>query len=153
MNNRKAGSGKLVMFFTSDTEKKRQIEELCRRVGASTRLLKSENLNTPVGTLAGITHGDSSAKKTSGMAVSSHVPAASGVSGAPDGKAPFGATVPEMMVFCGFTSEALDEFLKAYREANIQPIALKAIVTPYNHSWNLYQLSQELFREHLQMNS
>jgi hypothetical protein len=138
MNNRKAGSGKLVMFFTSDTEKKRQIEELCRRAEASTRLLKSENLNTPVGTLAGITHGGSTAKNASG---------------APDGKAPDGAMVPEMMVFCGFTSEALDEFLKAYREANIQPIALKAIVTPYNHSWSLYQLSQELFREHLAMSS
>lgn len=55
----------------------------------------------------------------------------------------------EMMVFSGLTSEELDTFLKAYRDAGIAPISLKAIVTPSNIFWSAGQLYGELMKEHL----
>lgn len=58
---------------------------------------------------------------------------------------------PELMIFSGVSSEALDLFLGAWRMAGITPIFLKAILTPYNYTWTVYQLTQELIREHTAM--
>ena len=53
----------------------------------------------------------------------------------------------EMMVICGLNSNDLDEFLKAYREAKIPPVRLKAALTPHNMVWSAARLYHELIRE------
>ena len=67
------------------------------------------------------------------------------LSNTPDTGAEFPA---EMMVFSGMDSQALDRFLKKYRELQIAPITLKAVLTPNNIFWNPRQLYGELQKEH-----
>lgn len=57
----------------------------------------------------------------------------------------------EMMVMCGFQPDALDAFLKAYREAGIPPVWLKATLTPHNMNWSADRLYSELAAEHKQL--
>lgn len=52
----------------------------------------------------------------------------------------------EAMVLRGLTGKRLDALLKAMREENLN-IALKAVVTAQNMSWELQQLLRELRRE------
>ncbi len=54
----------------------------------------------------------------------------------------------ELMAFCGFSDSRLNAFLRAYREALIPPVALKAVVTPHNREWRLIDLFRELQQEH-----
>lgn len=54
----------------------------------------------------------------------------------------------ELMAFCGFSDSSLNDFLQAYRRAQIAPVALKAVVTPHNREWRLIDLFGELKREH-----
>ncbi|MGN0267050.1 MAG: DUF3783 domain-containing protein [Lachnospiraceae bacterium] len=60
---------------------------------------------------------------------------------------PMGAELPEMLIFSGVENGLLDQFLASYRKKGLAPIALKAIVTPFNVSWSLYQLIKELEKE------
>ncbi len=57
----------------------------------------------------------------------------------------------QMMVMCGFSPDELDAFLKAYREAGIPPVWLKATVTPHNINWSAARLYRELAEEHRQL--
>ena len=57
----------------------------------------------------------------------------------------------EMMVMCGFQSDELDTFLKAYREMGIPPVWLKATLTPHNMNWSGAELYRELAEEHRQL--
>lgn len=66
-------------------------------------------------------------------------------------KAPALWRMPEMLIFCGFGDKELDDFLAAWRRAGILPVALKAVVTPYNIGWSLYELAAELEKEHREM--
>ena len=50
-----------------------------------------------------------------------------------------------------FKPDELDVFLKAYREAGIPPVWLKATVTPHNMTWSAAQLYRELAEEHRQL--
>ena len=54
----------------------------------------------------------------------------------------------DVLVMKNFTSERIDRLLAELRKAGVPKIALKAIVTPQNVSWNFYTLYQELIREH-----
>jgi hypothetical protein len=45
-------------------------------------------------------------------------------------------------------SGQVDDFLAAYRETGLAPVALKAVVTPGNIRWNAQELFRELLREH-----
>lgn len=57
------------------------------------------------------------------------------------------AFVDEMIVFKGFDQEMLGTFLAQYRQAGIEPVALKAGLTPTNVQWNSAQLHAELQQE------
>ena len=65
--------------------------------------------------------------------------------------ATFAWQMPELLVFSGLQENSLQLFLAAYREAQIEQIPLKAIVTPHNISWSIYELSRELASEHAAM--
>ena len=58
--------------------------------------------------------------------------------------------MPEVILFNGFNDESLQHFLTAYRQAGIEKVALKAVVTLYNITWTLYDLIQHLKEESAQ---
>ena len=69
---------------------------------------------------------------------------------APAGSGSNGKPVPfsdEMMVFCGLEPDLLDRFLAEYRNREIVPIPLKAVLTPYNAKWTPGRLCMELKKE------
>ena len=57
----------------------------------------------------------------------------------------------EMLVFAGMDQPEVFAFLQALREAGIGPVALKAMVTPFNACWSPEALFQELEKEHAAM--
>jgi hypothetical protein len=66
----------------------------------------------------------------------------------PGRHAPVLWNMPDLLVFFAFENAALDAFLAEYRAAGLPPAALKAMVTPYNLTWSVYELTEELQREH-----
>ena len=60
----------------------------------------------------------------------------------PAEKVPAGYELPEVLIFSG---------LAAYRQAAIEPIALKAVVTPHNAAWSVRALVEELQKERAAM--
>ncbi|MBR4144018.1 MAG: DUF3783 domain-containing protein [Lachnospiraceae bacterium] len=58
--------------------------------------------------------------------------------------------MPEVILFNGFNDESLQGFLASYRAAGIEKVALKAVVTPYNITWTLYDLIEHLKEESAQ---
>lgn len=117
---------KKVLLFHVKKEKGEQIRALCRDFEMDAVTVDSRRYLEPLGVIAGI-------------------------QGIPhSGKIYQGEDFPmEMMVFSGTPQELLDAFLKKYRERSIEPIALKAIITPTNIFWNARQLYEELAREHM----
>lgn len=56
--------------------------------------------------------------------------------------------LPEpMLVFCGLNSALLHQVLEVLRLAQLPPIAMKAVLTETNLSWDTHQLYEELLKE------
>lgn len=121
---------KYVIFYVEDNKKKREITKLCSRLGFQTKQLSLADINTEVGVIAGIN------KMNSQL-----------LSNTETVKAPIGFRLPEILIFSGFTEDVLDIFLSEYKKAEIEPIALKAVITLHNIKWSLYQLVSELLKE------
>ena len=56
-------------------------------------------------------------------------------------------SLPEIIVFSDTNEEELKRFLDEYRLRGIEKIKLKAMVTPFNLSWSLYELVEHLKEE------
>lgn len=54
---------------------------------------------------------------------------------------------PEIMIMNGFKGNQLDLFLGKLKTSDVSKIDLKAIVTPYNMRWSIYELTLELIKE------
>ncbi len=54
----------------------------------------------------------------------------------------------ELLVMKNFSNSRLDELLMNLRRAGVEKIALKAVITDTNCKWKLYDLYQELIKEH-----
>lgn len=118
----------LVIFHVQDFKKEKQITKLCSQLGLHTRKLCQSDVNKKVGVLAGMKEQKGTKE---GIAM----------------KAPAGYQLPEVMIFSGVPDGVLDKFLMEYKKAEIPPVPLKAVVTPYNITWTLYELTGELIRE------
>lgn len=62
-----------------------------------------------------------------------------------------GAANQEILLFSNLTENKLDEFLSAYKTAGIEPVSLKAVVTPTNEKWTIEELAEELMKERAAM--
>lgn len=114
-----------ILLFHIDRKKQSQIEQLCRSMQIQAILVERHQYGESLGALARI----------QGMPLT-HVPFQ-------------GAEFPlEMLVFSGMDSQALDLFLKKYKETQLAPIPLKAVLTPYNVFWSAEKLYGELLKEH-----
>ena len=115
----------IILLFHVNIFKQGSIRELCREQGIAVSVVSDSDLDKTIGVLAGM-------KNLKGAAGT-------------------GKTVPfddEMMVFCGMNDPGqLDRFLEEYRKREIQPIALKAVITPYNMRWTPGRLCAELKKE------
>ncbi len=68
-----------------------------------------------------------------------------------DGAQTEGEDSPEILLFSNLTKTKLDEFLAAYKTAGIEPVSLKAVVTPTNEKWTIEELTKELIKERAAM--
>ncbi len=117
------------MFYSiKDELQAGQIARLCLRMDIQAKALTWADYDRTVGEVAGI-------------ALSGKNPIRE------KKKIPLGYQVPDIMIFCGMPDGSLDRFLSEYRKEKIAPVPLKAVVTPYNVSWTIYELILELGRE------
>ena len=62
------------------------------------------------------------------------------------------AALPEeMLLLSGLNNQQLNALLRGFRTDRIEPVALKAILTPTNSSWDSITLYQALLEEHAAM--
>ena len=117
-----------ILLFGVNTQKDRAVRVAAEKIGADVTVVDRRDYGQKIGALAGI----------SGF----HK----------DGKAYRGPDfVTEMLVFSGMDSQQVDTFLAEYKATGLQPVALKAIVTPHNVSWTADALYRELMKEHIQL--
>lgn len=122
----------MILYYVQDEKKKIQMEVLDMSMSIATKQLKPSDLDTQVGTLAGL-------------------------KGAPpldipqEEKAPAIFCMPEIIIFSGIPDKKLDEFLFSYKKVGLSPTKLKAVITPKNVSWTLYHLIRELSLERAQI--
>lgn len=117
-------NSKKVLLFQITKDKEAKIQDLCRELGMEAVAVEPKQYLEPLGVLAGVPGIPHSGKVYQGMVMPM-----------------------EMMVFSGINQELLDRFLKKYKERAIEPIALKAVLTPTNIFWNAKQLQEELWKE------
>ncbi len=140
-------SSKILLFRVAPA-KTVQIKALCQSLKIQVLTIRHDQYHRPLGQLAGIKGFASPAPATTRIQRS--------VSTSADTFGPLpGIGIPrtELMVFCGFSSDALDAFLEAYKQAQIAPIPLKAVITPANIGWDAHTLYTELLKEHAQFKS
>ena len=115
---------KKILLFHVNIFKQNSLRKLCDDLGIETCVVTDKELSMRLGAIAGMP-----------------APAGSGSNGKP---VPFS---DEMMVFCGLEPDLLDRFLAEYRNREIVPIPLKAVLTPYNAGWTPGRLCMELKKE------
>ncbi len=116
-------------LYCKDSLKQKQIEEIATLLKIKVFAITPQDLSKSVGSLAGIS-------KTPGKKVT----------------VPVFYNMPEILLFSGINDKKLDTFLASYKMKNIEPISLKAVVTMYNCNWSLFELIEELKKEHANMN-
>ena len=121
--------GAILLSYVKGREKEEQLQKLCKRLNIANIRIGQQDMEKELGELCGIYIG---AKGT-------HAPA------------PLLYQMPELLIFSGIPEGMLDLILAEYRKEKIEPVALKAIVTPHNISWTVYELSSDLAREHAAM--
>ena len=117
----------MILLFNINIIKQSSITSLCREMRIDVHVSRKEDLNKTIGEIAGMT-------------------SSSGCGGNP---VPF---TEEMIVFCGMDPDQLEEFLLQYHLREIEPVALKAVMTKYNASWTPGRLCAELKKEHESIN-
>jgi len=117
-------SQKTILIYEMKKEKEKKILELCGKKQIAVRTVQLSEYGQSLGSLAkisGILKNETREEKT--------------------------LLGEEMMVFSGMDRNEMDLFLEEYKNMGIAPVALKAILTPYNIFWNTRQLYEELQKE------
>lgn len=121
----------LILFYNLNNEKGRTIKLICLKLKIRIRPVAPEDYFKPVGTLAGFRElpvSDAGNNKTSTCEND--------------------VFSDEMLVMKDFDNRLLDRFLLEMKRAKIERIALKAVLTPDNITWNSIELHDELIKEH-----
>jgi len=115
-----------LLFYVKKTEKRDSILKLCRTLDIDILELSQGDLSKKISSLLGFEMLPLTGEKQ---------------------EIPAFYAMPEVLLFSGFQEDELDYFLKCYRENGIERVSLKAVATPYNLTWSLYQLISELQEE------
>ena len=119
--------GAQVFLHIPDKNKFDRISKLCEKCGYSCCQIQNADVNR---TILELISGQSAGKKVS---------------------APPLYFLPEMIIFQGLTDKEVHQFLEAYRAEGLPTVDLKAVVTPWNLTWTLYELAEHLKEEHRSM--
>lgn len=122
----------MILYYVQEEKKKIQIEVIGMSMSIETKQLKPSDLNTQVGKLAGL-------KNVAPLDLTQIE------------KPPVIFCMPEIVIFSGVPNKSLYEFMLSYKNVGVPPISLKAVTTPKNINWTLYQLIKELSSERTQM--
>lgn len=117
-------------MYNLNSEKGRKIKLLCLKNRIRIREIRPEQYLESVGYLAGVKEMPSSGKIY-------------GEQGFED----------EMLVFRGFDGQSLPAFLREMAKNKVDRIALKAVITPDNASWDSIRLYEEIKKEHEALHS
>lgn len=119
---------KIILAYNFTPERLQALKLICMMLRTQLRAVAREELLQPVGYLAGVPEV------------------------APVGEAYSGDEgQEEMLLMCGFSRQDLDSLLAAIKKGKLRQVALKAMLTPTNCTWNGLQLLQELSQEHAYM--
>ena len=116
---------KRIYLHSSDNEKISVLERLCGEQKIEIRMLRESDINRTLADICGVKMG------------SARTPA----------KAPLLYGLPELLIFFGMDDKGLDLFLDAYNRSGVEKIQRKAVITPTNLGWSLYELAEELGKE------
>lgn len=119
---------KIILAYNFTPERLQALKLICMMLRTQLRAVAREELLQPVGYLAGL---------------SEVAPASEAYSGDKGQE--------EMLLMCGFSRQDLDRLLAAIKKGKLRQVALKAMLTPTNCTWNGLQLLQELSQEHAYM--
>ncbi|MCR4624997.1 MAG: DUF3783 domain-containing protein [Lachnospiraceae bacterium] len=113
-----------IFIHINDTNKLNSIKDLCSKLGIQIETIGNKDLGRSI---LSIISGDEK------------LPAKIDI--------PLMYNMPDVMIFRGFDETELKSFLSEYKNAGIEKVALKAMVTPYNVVWTLYYLIEHLKEE------
>ncbi len=116
---------KRIFLYTRDVQKTEVLESICREQQIELCFLKGSDVNRTVAAICGV------AMKAE----------------AEHSQAPVLFALPELLLFYGLDDKSLDRFLDAYNASGLEKILRKAVVTPTNLGWTLYELSEQLGKE------
>ena len=119
--------GAQLFLHIPDKNKFDRISKLCEKCGYSCCQIQNADVNR---TILELISGQSAGKKVS---------------------APPLYFLPEMMIFQGLADKEVHRFLEMYRAEGLPTVDLKAVVTPWNLTWTLYELAEHLKEEHRSM--
>ena len=128
---RGAQSAPLVAVYGIDKESPRgqQLQQVVKELGFFLRVVPPEQLNNPVGYVAG---------------QRGYRPAANPFVGEPPAE--------EFLFLAGFDRRQMNALLEALKEAELS-IPLKAMLTPLNGTWTFGQLIEAVAQEHNQLSA
>lgn len=115
-----------IYLYIPDEDKREGIISLCEKLMLSYSYLASADINKSIAEITDIKLPNN--KKS-------------------NAKAPALYFLPELMLFNAVPDALLDKFFDEYKKAGIPKVKLKAVVTPYNLSWTLYELAEHLKEE------
>lgn len=122
-----------LLLYNIEEKKKEKISKLCSELGIKVKVVNPLEYKQPIENLLNFNN--------DGVSVVSVLTATT----------PNDTFQGEMFIMVGFSNELLDKFLREYRVKQIEPVFLKAILTPYNKTWTSIMLYNELMREHIEM--
>lgn len=115
----------ILLFHISDKEVKKKVERALLPLRVRLRHITLKDYSQPLGVLAGLPDMTPSEETYDGEELSD-----------------------TMIVFCGLSSQKLDQALLALKKSSAGPFPYKAILTPTNQHWLAKDCLAELKREH-----
>lgn len=112
-----------LLMYNLENEKGAKIKLICLSMKIKIRIVKPEEYLQPLGAVAGLGPGNDSIYHGEGFD-------------------------DEMLVMVNFTGEMVNIFLQEMRRHQIKPVALKAMLTLTNASWDSITLHGEIKKEH-----
>ncbi len=126
------GKETVLVYNMEGGNKGRMVKLICMQMGIRIKVVDKSQYMKPIGELAGL-------KEITGQ----------GQDESYEGE----GFTDEMLIMCGLTGSRIDQLLDSFRRQKMERIALKAVLTEHNKTWNSIQLHDELRREHEYMNN
>ena len=126
------GKETVLVYNMEGGNKGRMVKLICMQMGIRIKTVDKSQYMKPIGELAGL-------KEITGQ----------GQDESYEGE----GFTDEMLIMCGLTGSRIDQLLDSFRRQKLERIALKAVLTEHNKTWNSIQLHDELRREHEYMNN